>query len=286
MNGIPTKSFLLGSILGVSPTLPAALMVDFNSLNLGGGPNNDAAFQAYNANHETAADFTTMTYATTFANVGGGGGAASVGVTPTWTDTTSNTVQQMIDRGAGNDANWMGPNLDLVTDWIGIDTRTGSGGNGDGMATSMDLTLSGLDAGQYEWTSFHHDTENVFTDFNVQISSDGGTTFQSVGNYYMSDSTPGGNPDSAAVAAGTYNGVGFTLDAATSTLPSTPNFFFDADGTSGVVLRFTPDAGSYDSAVHNQLWGLNGFILERVPEPSRALLLAFGGLALVARRRR
>ena len=40
-------------------------------------------------------------------------------------NTTDNRVQQMIDRGAGNDAQWLGSNLDLLTDFIGIDTRTG-----------------------------------------------------------------------------------------------------------------------------------------------------------------
>ncbi|MDA7881090.1 hypothetical protein N9A94_02170 [Akkermansiaceae bacterium] len=153
------------------------LYLDFNSTNQGGGPNAvGSRYQNYDAGHEVDVDFVTQTYPA-FGTI--------VSLTPTWPDTTDSRVKQMIDRGAGNDANWTGTDLQLVTDFLGIDTRTGSGGNGDydgtnGSPTTLLLTLSDLPGGTYDLTSFHHDTENVHTPFLVDISVDGGATFDPV----------------------------------------------------------------------------------------------------------
>jgi len=195
----------------------ASLWVDFNSNQDGGGTpvvgdpadsanatHNAAGYQSYHAAHEVATDFSTASYNTTFALTG----ATTVTLTPTWSNTTDNRVQQSIDRGAGNDANYITPgafSLDLVTDWIGIDARTGSGGNGNfdgttGTPTWIELTLGSLPAGDYSWLSVHHDTENVFGDFNVYI--DNGSGYALAGSGYQSDSTPGGNPSSGAETGG------------------------------------------------------------------------------------
>ena len=128
------------------------LLVDFSQTGVAPEP----GYQSYEASHEVIASFTTMTYAAF---------GATVDVTPEWSNTTDNRVRQMIDRGSDFDDNWVGNKIDLITDWIGSDTRTGSGGNGDwdrtGATTStyLTLTLSGLPAGAYQWTSYHHDTE-------------------------------------------------------------------------------------------------------------------------------
>jgi len=182
---------------------------------------------------------------------------------------------QSIGRGAGNDANYTNPgdySLALVTDWIGVDTRTGNGGNGNfdgttGTPTWIDFTLSGLPAGSYDWTSIHHDTENVFTNFNVYV--DGSL----VGSGYQGDSTPGGSPSSGAEfggPAGTFS----------TTFAST-----GAD----VVIRFEPLSGELGNAVHNQLFAINGFQLENaggaIPEPSSSLLGLLGAALLLRRRR-
>lgn len=246
----------------------ASLWVDFNSTTQDGGPHNDPAYQAYNAGHEVATDFVTQNFATTFAITG----AANVGVTPTWPLTTDNRVQQMIDRGAGNDAQYTTPgpySLDLVTDWIGIDTRTGNGGNGNfdgttGNATHLTLTLSNLPAGSYNWLSIHHDTENVFTNFNVYL--DGAL----VGTGYQSDSSTGGNPDSGANRT----------DGPASTFSTS----FTSDG-SDVAITFEPLSGELGNAVHNQLFAVNGFQLTQVPEPSTGLLGLLGAGFLLRRRR-
>ena len=75
-------------------TLHAQLQVDFNSTSQDGGPHPQAGFESYDAGHEVAADFNTKTY-------------GSITVTPAWPNTTDNRVQQMLDRGAGNDDNWV-----------------------------------------------------------------------------------------------------------------------------------------------------------------------------------
>lgn len=259
---------LLALLIVAGSASAVALKIDFNSTNQDGGPHNQSGWQAYDAGHEVAADFVTKNYAVF---------GTTVSVTPAWPNTTDNRVQQMIDRGAGYDGNWdnAAGDLDLVTDFIGIDTRTGNGGNGDwdgttGVPTYMTVTLGGLPADDYVWTSFHHDTENVHGDFSVEISTDGGASFTQLSDGVMTDSTPGGNPDSLATEVGP--------DA--YTLSSVYTASFSANGTDDVVLRFAPYSGI---AVHRQIWGINGF--ELVPEPTTMLLLGLGGIA-VARRRR
>ncbi|MGC6566160.1 MAG: PEP-CTERM sorting domain-containing protein [Akkermansiaceae bacterium] len=257
----------------------ASLWVDFNSNQGGGGApvsgdpsnatsaaKNAAGYQSYHVAHEVAADFIGATYPTTLD------GSPNVTLTPTWSNTSDNRVQQSIGRSAANDANYTNPGsypLELVTDWIGVDTRTGNGGNGNfdgttGTPTWIELTLSGLPAGDYSWTSIHHDTENVFTNFNVYV--DGVLD----GSGYQNDSTLGGNPSSGTETAGPANTY-------TTTFSST-----GAD----VVLRFEPLSGELGNAVHNQLFAINGFQLENaIPEPSTGLLGLLGAVMLFRRRR-
>ncbi|MHC4356523.1 MAG: alpha/beta hydrolase-fold protein, partial [Planctomycetota bacterium] len=235
------------------------LRVDFNSNQDGGGDSttagdpglsaaatNQAGWSSYHANHEVIAEFTTADY-------------GGITVTPDWPNTTDNRVRQSIDRGSGNDSNWddAAGDLNLVTDWIGIDTRTGSGGNGDwdgtaGTPTYMTLALGGLAAGNYDWTSFHHDTEHCHGPFAVWLSTDGGATFAQLDDGVMTDSTTGGTPDSGAIEVGP--------DA--YSLSSTYHTSFSADGVNAVVLRFAPYS---ETPVHRQIWGMNGFVLELDP---------------------
>ncbi len=252
-----TRILLATQVALATATLSSqSLLVDFNSTNQDGGPHPQTGYQAYNAAHEVPADFITRSFQAF---------GATIDITPAWPNTSDNRVQQMIDRQGGNDANWnnASSDVDLITDFLGIDTRTGQGGNGNwdgaagGTPTYMTLTLGGLPAGTYGWTSFHHDTENVHTNFQVELSIDGGTSFTSLGQeFYMSDSTPGGNPDSAGNGAG-----GTRLGPDATTLDSTATFQIDANGTNDVVLRFAPLSGALGSAVHNQIWGINGFQL-------------------------
>ncbi|MDG2123777.1 MAG: lamin tail domain-containing protein [Verrucomicrobiales bacterium] len=160
----------------------------------------------------------------------------------------------MIDRGAANDSNWTGQKIDLITDWIGVDTRTGNGGNGNfdgatGNPTRLILTLSGLPAASYNWRSYHHDTEHMFGDFQIEISTDNGNSFSAPKAFTGTDSTTGGNPDSGAAR---QTGAG-NQDPAT--LTSTTDLDFTATGQP-VVVHLTPLS---QTAVHTQFLVLNGF---------------------------
>ena len=239
------------------------LKVDFNSNQDGGGDStgesdpglstanhNQEGWSSYHANHEVAAEFATADY-------------GGITITPAWPNTTDNRVQQSIDRGSGNDGNWddAAGDLNLVTDFIGIDTRTGNGGNGNwdgatGTPTYMTVTIGGLSAGGYEWISFHQDTENVHCTFSVEISTDGGANFIQLPDGLMTDSSPGGSPDSA-----TDGSYGVVVGPDAYTLPSTYRTTFSANGTDDVVLRFALYSGAISNEVHNQIWGMNGFEL-------------------------
>jgi len=266
MNKVMMLAMMMCLLVGLSTAQGALLRVDFNSNQDGGGDSstagdpslstanhNQAGWSSYHANHEVIAEFTT-------ANYGG------ITVTPTWSNTTANTVQQSIDRASGNDATWDNDlgYLNLVTDFIGTDTRTAQGGNGDwdgttGTPTYMDLRIGGLAAGSYEWISFHHDTENVHGPFAVWISTDGGATYIQLPDGVMTDGSEGGDPESPAREHGPDP----------YTLPSTYRTSFYANGTDDVVMRFAPYAST---AVHRQIWGMNGFELDyasgaNLPDP-------------------
>jgi len=267
--------------MGLAATAQANLFIDFNSTTQDGGAHNEAGYQAYDAGHEVAVDFVRKTYSAF---------STTIGVTPDWPNTTDNRVRQMADRNAGNDANWLGNKIDLLTDYLGTDTRVGNGGNGDwdritGTPTFMTLTLDGLAAGTYNWLSYHHDTENVWARFQVEISLDGGVNFAQVADLRMTDSSPGGNPDSEPVP-GLFTG---NPDPDPANLPSTLSTSFAADGTNDVVLRFAPyfdPASDPTPNVHTQIWGINGFELTAsvIPEPT-TLALSVLAMARGLRRR-
>lgn len=283
------KTLLMVFVLmsGATSLRAQDLLIDFNSTTAGqdNGPHNLVGFQPYNADHEADpnnvahSQFDTKTYAAF---------GTTVALTPVWPNTTAKEVQQMIDRTAGFDATWtdVGIGIDGVTDWIGIDTRTGNGGNGNwdgvtGTPTYMQLVLSGLPAGPYNWTSFHHDTEHVHGDFAVWVSTDGGGNFAQYPDGYMSDGTAAGTPDS------TVDGGQAALVADVGGMAVAGSIYgmsFNADGLNDVVVQFAPYSGRLGNAVHNQLWGVNGFQLSLVPEPSSVGLMLLGGLLFLRRR--
>lgn len=254
------KAALLPALFTLVPLCPLAaadLFVDFNSTNQDNGPHNESGYQPYNAGHEVAADFLAARTYSAFNT--------SVSLQVTWPDTTNNRVQQLIDRLPANDTAWTGQKINLLTDFIGVDTRTGEGGRGNyngttGLPTRIVFRLAGLPTGIYSYRSYHHDTENVHTPFAVEYSVNGGSSYTMLaGSFRMTDSTAGGNPASAQ----TYTGSG-NQDPAT--LPSTINFDFAAQSGQDVLIRYTPYSSS--AGAHVQLFGINAFELRSQMPPS------------------
>ncbi len=212
----------------------------------------ETGYQPYQATDRVPSSFTAQTY-TAFGS--------SVTLTPLVTQTTEAGASRIIDRPGANDGNWRGDQVDLVTDWLGVDTRSGNGnyaiGNPIGDATPLELRLAGVPAGNYLFTSFHHDNENVFTSFLVEISNDGGTTFSSVMGTQDDGSFPGTNAartNGRPFADQTYQGG---LEIGASILPSTVYFNVTSLG-SDLVIRYTPLSAE---DVHTQILAINGFEL-------------------------
>lgn len=257
----------------------AALSIDFNT-NANAGTNNEAGYQSYAADHEVSASFTTQNFNTTFANQG----PATVSLTPAFPGTTANTVRQMIDRG---NATWIGEKNNLLRDWIGVDARTSNGGNGTwdgstGTPTYITLTLTGLPADVYSMTSYHHDVENMNSFFTVEVSVDGGANYSAPMNGRMTNSLGTGTPAENVVPAGTAPNV---AGGDPADLTSTMTYGFTADGTNDVVLRYTPLPPGDTTPVHQMFFGMNGFELDQVPEPSAGILGLVGFACLLRRRR-
>lgn len=234
----------------------AELLVDFNSTSQDSGPHLQTGYNAYDAAHEAPADFVDARTYTAFGS--------SISLQVDFPDSSDRRVQQMIDRGGNNDANWTGTKPDLVTDWIGVDTRASNGGNGNydginGTPTRIVLTLENLPPATYRWRSYHHDTEHMNGRFFVDYSTDGGGSYTRVdgpldaGAFRQTDSTPGGNPESETI----YRGP------SPENLPSTVEFEFATTGRNDFMVRVTPLSAT---AVHAQFAVINGFeILQTAP---------------------
>lgn len=118
------------------------------------------------------------------------------------------------------------------------------------------LTLSDLEAGNYEITTFHHDSQTDHGGARIELLD----------------------------ANGLVSDLGLDVDASFGTNPSeigTATFSFAADGVNDVVIRFFEGPNSPASIV------LNGFTLNspQIPEPATAILLGLGAMGFMRRRR-
>ena len=208
LNTMTISRTLLGVLITLPAGLSAQLLVDFNTNQNGGGDpvvndpadsanaiHHEVGYECYHARHETTADFTTATYNPTFGLTG----PATIMMTPSWPNSATNTVQQSIGRTEGQADTWLGNNQNLLRDWIGCDARTSQSGNGawdgsTGTPTYFELKFEGLPLANYEMTSFHHDVENMNSNFTIEVSTDGGTTFETPINGRLTNSLSGGRP--------------------------------------------------------------------------------------------
>lgn len=267
-----TKTSALAVFIASQSVLSAQFWVDFNSTQGGGGspvlddpadPTNalyqESGFMCYHAAHEDPTTQITASYEVDFSETG----MTTVTMTPEWPNTDAASVQQSIGRAAGQAATWIGNNVNLLRDWIGADTRRAQSGNGawdgtTGTPTYFQLRFAGLPQASYEMTAFFHDVEHMNSDFTIEVSSDGGTTFGEPILGRMTNSLSGGNPVGNEVLSGTAPNLegGDPLE-----LSSTQVFSFDSLDGEELVLRIA--ALSKGSAVHGEFVGLNGFKLEQ-----------------------
>ena len=135
-------------------------------------------YEVYSAVHENEASFTSQSYSAF---------GSTVSVTPSWTSGAAATAMQMLDR---NPQDYEDTTEDLMRDWIGTDTR--SAGN------PLTLSIKGLPAGTYTWTSYHHDTaaanmgqfdvtvhdaKGAIATTGIQISGNAVTSFSDVSTF-------------------------------------------------------------------------------------------------------
>ena len=154
------------------------------------------------------------------------------------------------DRDRGQLGGGAHPLSDLLREVVYITANPDTVGNG-----TLDVVVSGLNAGQYSFTGYFHDNVVDHIAMDVELSVDGGNSFLQV-------------VDDAL--------------ASTTTTPATigsATFPFTANGTDAVHFRIIGQGGTTNFAT-SETAILNGFEVHAVPEPT-SLLLAGLGIAVV-----
>lgn len=224
------------------PSPIGGLKVDFSSQNAVGqaGVYHHADWFNYVATHEVdgVTNRTELWTVPAFGN-------AEVSFTVDYPDTSAGTVKQMIGRTDAQAAVYAGDSLRLMRDWIGIDTRAASGGNGTGTDTSMAFTFTGLPAGIYRYRGYHHDVELQNGLFNLKVT-DASRGDADLGNFRMTRS------------AGDINSLPEQPAGDPATLSSTIELLVVSDGLSPVRISYT---GRESANVYTSFVAVNGFEL-------------------------
>ncbi|MGB6220205.1 hypothetical protein [Haloferula sp.] len=233
------------------PIPAGGLFIDFSSNGTGSqeGPFQDPAYSRFVANHEVdSSNVLTgqlIVDRSESYSVPAFTGSPTVTLGVAFPDSTDNRVKQLIGRNDGFTANYQGEHANLMRDWIGIDARAASGGNGPGVDTTMAFTLSGLPAGIYQYRGYHHDIANVQAAFAISVNADGVTDVP-IGAFRMTHSSDNGLSPASNPGSGNQP----------SDLPSTIEFLFSANGTDDVVISYVVQEQA--SGVLNSLLGING----------------------------
>ncbi len=197
-----------------SPTAEQAqgLWVNFRAQN---SSNSVPDFQNYEARTENLDSFTTQMFSAF-------GGTSNISVTPSWDDGDGQGVAARAPRLFSRTDMTASPiEWDpLVRNWIGTDARMLPG-------DPMTLTISGIPAGNYIWTSYHTDINGQTGEFDVTLQTQEGT----FGGTETIDTNTVANDDV------------FQVDEFRTYQQS-----FRTDGSSDLVLTFDVVAGPNDNA--------------------------------------
>ena len=179
------------------------------------------------------------------------------GLTLSVADVNGGSTLRSLDRGG--DDGYAGTLSGLTQTWWGQrHTVSGTTSDPGGYIT---IDLSGLNAGDYSFTSWHLDHANQTGEMKIEFSNDNGTSFTDVVAPF----------DLVPVGEG-------------ATAPIEQSFNFTSTGAD-VQLRFTNTSTS-GATSSGTFAPVNGFSITPIPEPSAALLAAIGTMALLLRRRR
>jgi hypothetical protein len=224
------------------PSPAGGLKLDFSSQNAAGqaGVFHHSDWFNYVATHEVSGvtDRTEVWTVPAFGN-------AEVTLAVAYPDTTAATVKQMIGRTDAQAAAYPGDFPRLMRDWIGIDPRAGSAGNGTAADTTMTFTFTGLPAGTYRYRGYHHDVEFQSGQFGLKVT-DASRTNADLGKFRMTHSgqntfhlpeNPGGDP---------------------ADLSSTIDLLVVSNGSDPVTLAYT---GRETASVYTSFVAVNGFEL-------------------------
>ncbi len=161
---------VLSAFVLVSAAAGETLKIDFTPT---GGPV-EPGYSAYFATNVNPATFTAQNYAAFGGNVT---------IQPTWAASAVAAAMRMVNRtGSGTNA-YTDVHQPLILDWIGTDNRQA----GD----PMTLTISGLPAGLYDWSSYHHDGDNQTGRFDVTVNDAAGS--KTTLNFDITNSRGGDN---------------------------------------------------------------------------------------------
>ena len=248
---------------GTLPTDPASfpvpdggLFIDFssNGSNNQDGPRHDVEYLPFVADHEKDTnnvdpDQLVVDRAVSYP-VPAFTSSPTVTLAVAFPDTTDPRVKQLIGRtdalaGGGFASTYVGEHPDLMRDWIGIDSRAGSGGNGAGVDSSMTFTLSGIPAGTYQYRGYHHDVANMQSPFELALTDANGTDV-SLGAFRMTHGNDNELSPLTQPGAGNHP----------SSLPSTIEFLFTSNGTDDIVITYAVDED--ESTLFNSFLAVNG----------------------------